>query len=232
MSARTSKPERRTRRRVLIVDDHPFVRAGLRDMLDRQHDFVVCAEAGNVREALRAGAEQKPDVAVVDLSLEGRSGLDLIRKLRQLDPQLAILVLSMHDESLQAEHALRAGAHGYIMKRESPHLFVVALRQVASGQLYLSETMTARLMRSQGRQRTAPATPMQRLSGREQEVLLLIGQGHRRSEIAKLLSLSAKTVETHFERIKTKLGYRDAHELRRQAFLLTQERQTDAARRL
>jgi len=227
MSARAVQNTAINRHKVLIVDDHPFVRAGLKQVIEDQPDFVVCAEAGTAPEALAALRQHAPDLAVVDLSLEGDNGLELIKKMRTREQRVRILVLSMHDESLHAERILRAGAQGYIMKRESPRLFLAAMRQVVNGQCYVSPAMAGRLTRHYaGRRKAEKAAPHQRLSNRELEVFLLVGEGHRRTEIAKLLSLSAKTVETHFERIKTKLGYQDAQELRLQAFLLAQEKKT------
>jgi DNA-binding NarL/FixJ family response regulator len=209
------------RRKILIVDDHPFVREGLRTYIEQQPDFEVCAEAGTAAEALRAWQRRKPDLAMVELSLNGSSGLDLIRQLRDLDTQTPILVLSMHEESLHSEQVLRAGAQGYIMKREDPARVLTAMRQVLAGRCYLSEQMEQRMLRRYVGSETAEQgarEPAARLTDREAQVLQLLGQGHRRGHIAQKLHLSVKTVETHCQRLKEKLGLGSADELRLHAF--------------
>ena len=163
--------------RVLLVDDHPVVRRGLALMIDAESDLAVCGEADDFEHALESVARLTPEVAVVDISLSGRSGIDLIKELRNKAPELPILVLSMHDESLQAERALRAGAKGYIMKREATANVIGAIRHVLKGGIYLSDRMSARLL---GRMADSPGgarSPLERLSDREMEIFNLIGQG-------------------------------------------------------
>jgi len=209
--------------RVLIVDDHPVVRRGLAEVLSGTADFVVCAEADSAVEALRAVAEAGPDVAVVDLTLKGKSGLELLKDLRVRHPDLPVLVLSMHDESLYAERALRAGARGYIMKDGRMEDVVEALRQVRAGRVYLSPRMTSRLLgRLTGGGAGDGASPMQRLTDRELEVFEMIGLGRATREIAEALHLSVKTVDTHRENIKRKLNLPGGTELSRHAFLWVQ----------
>ena len=220
-SSKQSKkhPAPDSKRRVFIVDDHPFLREGLKEFVNQQADFTVCGEAGSVSEALEKIGPAKPDVAMVDLSLDGSSGLDLIKDLAVRFARLPVLVLSMHDESLYAERSLRAGALGYVMKREPMSTVLLALRRVATGQCYVSDKMAGKLIhQSLGRPAAAPtATPEELLSDRELEVFELIGQGHRRSTIADALHISAKTVETHTERIKEKLHLATADDLRQHA---------------
>jgi len=222
----STTPRILSRRRVLIVDDHPFVREGLKQVIEQQPDFIVCADVSSIAEALRAIKKLRPDLALVDLSLDESSGLDLIKQIRDEERQMPILVLSMHEESLHTERVLRAGAQGYIMKREAPEQVLKAMRQVMKGRCYLSDQMTGRLVRryiSRRNQPEAEHSLVGQLSDREAQVLQLIGQGHRRGRIADLLHVSVKTVETHCQRIKEKLGLHSADELRQHAFLWAQQ---------
>ena len=224
---RAGKRRTSPRKKVLIVDDHPFVREGLKQVIDQQPDFIVCADVATPSEALLAIGATRPDVAVVDLSLENGSGLELIKEIRTRGHALPVLVLSMHEESLHAERVLRAGAQGYVMKRESPLVVVEALRQALAGKSYVSERMAGRLLRQYVGRRSrsdGEVTPLERLSDRELEIFQLIGQGHRRGSIAATLHISAKTVETHCERIKQKLNLLSADELRKHAFLSAQNK--------
>jgi len=210
--------------RVLIVDDHPILRHGIAQLVAREPDFAVTGEAGSVAEALAVLAGEGADLMVVDLSLERESGLALIRRAKELHPGVRTLVLSMHDERLHAERAIRAGARGYVMKQEATRRFVAALRAVRGGAIYLSETMTTELLgrlTEPGAARpadTAAPAEAPRLSDRELQVLQLIAQGLKTGEIARALNRSVHTVEAHRASIKRKLGLRSAGELTKAAF--------------
>jgi len=200
--------------RILIVDDHPIVRQGLVQMLGHEADMEACGEAESAAEALKAIAAAAPDAAVVDLSLKDSSGLELLKDIRVRYPRLPVLVLSVYDESMYAERALRAGARGYMMKEEAAEKVVTAIRRILAGQIYLSEAMASRLLHLlvDGRP-AAGLSPAERLSDRELEVFQLIGQGFGNTEIARRLHLSPKTVETYRGHIKEKLNLSGATEL-------------------
>jgi DNA-binding NarL/FixJ family response regulator len=197
------------RRKVLIVDDHPIVRQGLRLMIDEEPDLRVCGEAKSEREARVAIRELEPDVVIVDISLAQGDGLELVRDVHAHHPELPMLVLSMHDELIYAERLLAAGASGYIMKHAASDQLLVALRRVLAGGRYLSESLAENLERartgtaSAGRERS---DPIERLSNRELQVLSLIGRGQSSREAADRLGLSVKTVETHRQSLKRKLN--------------------------
>jgi DNA-binding NarL/FixJ family response regulator len=201
-----------TTKRILIVDDHPMIREGLRTLISREPDLSVCGEAETAQEALKAAAELDPDLVLVDIGLPGRNGLELIKDLRAFHPALPILVLSMHDELLWAERVLRAGARGYIMKREAGPVMVQAIRQVLANQLCVSEKVSARILESFAGQRVE-SSPLGLLSDREFEVFELIGRGKSTTEIARDLHLSTKTVEAHRAKIKEKLELKTMPEL-------------------
>jgi DNA-binding NarL/FixJ family response regulator len=208
--------------RVLIVDDHPILRHGIAQLVERESDLDPCAEAGTVDEALAVLAGQPIDLVLVDLSLNEQSGMDLIRHIRERHPQVKCLVLSMHDEKLHAERALRAGARGYVMKHEATRKIVTALRCVRDGRIYLSDQIATQLLE---RMATAPAcgparpdSPLGALSDRELEVLRLIGQGLKTGDIARTLHRSVHTIEAHRANIKRKLGLKTAGELSQAAF--------------
>jgi len=204
--------------RVFLVDDHPLVREWLANLIDQQPDMTVCGEAGSAAAALTGIATARPDVAIVDLTLGGRSGLDLIKDLKLMQPAVAVLVLSMHDEELYAERALRAGARGYIMKREVTRKVVLAIRRVQQGRVYLSERQATHLAEKLVTGASdASESPIAGLSDRELEIFRLVGQGRATREIAGALHLSAKTVQTYYVRIKEKLGLTSANELMREA---------------
>ncbi len=196
------------RRRVLVVDDHPIVRHGLRQMIDAEPDLMVCGEAQSDREARLAIRELAPDVMIVDVSLAQGDGLDLVREVHAQRPDLPMLVLSMHDEIIYAERLLAAGARGYIMKEAAYEQLLVALRRVLAGGVYLSEAMAARLglNREERPAAAAAADPIARLSNRELQVLSLIGRGLSSREAAESLSVSVKTVESHRQSLKRKLN--------------------------
>jgi len=205
----TARPSGVYRRRVLIVDDHPIVRQGLRLMLDREPDLVVCGEAQSEREARAAIRELKPDIVIVDISLAEGDGLELVRDVHAHHPELPMLVLSMHDEIIYAERMLAAGASGYIMKHAAADQLLAALRRVLAGGTYLSENLERALERTSTEGEAAPggaADPINRLSNRELQVLSLIGRGRSSREAAAGLGLSVKTVETHRQSLKRKLN--------------------------
>lgn len=207
------------RSRILLVDDHPLVRTGLAQLINRQADLQVVGEADSASAAMSAIGSLHPDLAVVDISLSDRSGLDLLKDLTASVPKLKVLILSMHPESLYAERALRAGAKGYIMKQEAPDKVLVALRRIAAGEVYVSEAMNAKMLKSMADRRSSAdqQSPVERLSDRELEVFRLIGKGFGTREIAEKLFLSVKTVETHREHIKEKLKLANKGEFLRYA---------------
>jgi len=218
MAAKTPKAKP-TQKRLLIVDDHPMMRTGLAQLIDSEGDLKVCAEADNAGQAINVVSKQRFDLALVDISLPDKNGLELIKDLRAITPELPILVVSMHDEMSYAERVLRAGARGYIMKQEGGEKFLQAIRRVLAGQVYVSEKMSARILEtlsgsSQGQNTNSP---VRRLSDREFEVFQLIGQGVGTKEIAIRLRLSIKTVEVHRANIKQKLNLTTSTELVRYA---------------
>jgi DNA-binding NarL/FixJ family response regulator len=209
--------EKSSVKRVLVVDDHPMMRQGLAQLLDNEPDLKVCAEAESGSQAMSVLAAQKVDLILLDISLPDKNGLEIIKDVRALQPEMPILVVSMHDESLYAERVLRAGARGYIMKQEGGKKLLLAVRQVLAGQISVSEKMSARILELFSGHRPAKTSPIERLSDREFEVFQLIGQGHGTREIADHLHLSIKTVEVHRAKIKQKLELKTATELVRHA---------------
>jgi DNA-binding NarL/FixJ family response regulator len=201
--------------RVLLIEDHQVVRQGLTMLIDDEPDLVVCGGAESVAESLPMIRKLKPDVVVVDITLGDGSGLDLIKDIHDTLPNLPILALSMHDESVYAERAMRAGAKGYIMKKEAMDKVMTAIRRVLSGELYVSDKMAARMVSKLINPKSANAGPVDLLSDREFEVFRLIAEGIGPTEIAQRLSLSVKTIETHREHIKEKLGIKSGAELTR-----------------
>lgn len=205
-------------KKILIVDDHPIVRQGLRSLIDQENDLMVCGEAGSAADALRALNTLKPDLILVDISLKGPDGLELTKSIRAILPDMPILIVSMHDESLYAERVLRAGANGYIMKEEVSQSVILAIRRVLKGDIFISDRMRQKILRGVAGQRTPSATSsIERLSDRELEVFRLIGHGHGTRQIAGDLHLSVKTIETYRAHIKEKLSLANATELVRQA---------------
>lgn len=204
--------------KIFLVDDHPLVREWLTNLIHQQPDLAVCGEAETAPEALQAIGKLKPEVAIVDISLKGGSGIELIKNLKTVQPRVAVIVLSMHDEDLYAERALRAGARGYIMKRETAKKVIAAIRQVLEGKLYLSERLTA-LFAEKFVEGDAPAasSSIGLLSDRELEVFQLLGQGYETRQIAGSLNISMKTVQAFCARIKEKLKLTSATELLREA---------------
>ena len=204
--------------KVLLVDDHPLVREGLVNLISQEADFRICGEAGSEPQALELIRIVQPHVAIVDISLENGSGIELIKSIKAMFPAVTVLVLSMHDESLYAERALRAGARGYVMKREAAKKVIQAIRCVLAGQLYVSDKIAARMAEKFVEGRPAATTsPIEQLSNRELEVFQLLGLGHNTRQIADHLHIGFKTVQAYSARIKEKLKLANATELLREA---------------
>jgi DNA-binding NarL/FixJ family response regulator len=214
----TSTAAQRSKCSVLIVDDHPVVRQGLAQLINQEKDLEVRGYAEDAYQAMQAVKEVRPDMVIVDISLKDTSGMDLIKDMKIQYPNLPILILSMHDESLYAERALRAGARGYIMKHEATERVITAIRKVLAGEIYVSDSMAAKMV-SKLAAGVAPhsASPVESLSDRELEVFRLIGEGHKTRDVADKLHLSVKTIETYRAHIKEKLGFKDGNELFRSA---------------
>jgi DNA-binding NarL/FixJ family response regulator len=208
---------------IFIVDDHPIVRQGLALLINREPDLTVCGDAEEASSALRLIEELKPDLIVVDISLNGPDGLDLLKTIRAREPNLPILILSMLDESLYAERSLRAGANGYIMKQEATDRVLVAIRRILGGEIYVSDRMADRMLHRfvGGTQQVEQRSPISDLSDRELEVFRLIGEGHGTRQIAQELHISVKTVESYQAHIKDKLSLKNARELMQRAIQWT-----------
>ncbi|UCF95880.1 MAG: response regulator transcription factor [Spirochaetaceae bacterium] len=200
----------------IVVDDHPVFRQGLVALVESDKKYKVIAEVGSVAEAMTVLESGVPDVALVDISLIGQSGLDLVKNLKSAHPSILVLIITMHDEVVYAERALKAGARGYVMKHEAASVMKDAIKTVLSGKIYVSAVMRDRLLESMfSRNDEAPVPSVERLSDREFEVLGLIGQGYGLTEIADVLNLSVKTINTYRDNIKCKLHIRNAGSLRR-----------------
>ncbi len=211
-------PPSPARRRLLLVDDHPLMRAGLSMIINRQPDLEVCCEASDPCEALGLMARERPDLMLTDLTMPGRSGVEFIKDVLSLHPQLPILVVSMHDEMIYAERVLRAGARGYVMKEAGGEKLLTAIRQVLDGRVYVSERMSSTLLDSMtGRRPRGSTSPIEKLTDREFEIFQLIGGGSTTRDIAQRLNLSPKTVDVHRGHIKEKLELLNATELVRHA---------------
>ena len=209
----------------LVVDDHPVFRQGLVALVRSDERYEVSAEAGTVGEALEALERASPDIALVDISLVGQNGLDLVHTIKSTFPQVLVLIISMHDEVVYAERALKAGARGYVMKQEAASVMLDAIKTVLSGKIYVSAAMRDRLLETMfNRSPEGEAPSVERLSDRELEVLDLIGQGYGSADVAKVLNLSVKTVNTYRDHIKEKLRIDGAGELRRFAVKWVQSR--------
>ena len=207
-----------TKKRIMVVDDHPIVRQGLALMINRESDLVVCGEAEDAMGAMHVLASSHPDILIVDISLNGPDGIDLLKNIRVSHPTLPVLILSMHDEMVYAERALRAGANGYIMKQEATENVLVAVRRILTGEIYVSTRIANQMLRhyitGSGTLRNSSIAD---LSDRELEVFRLIGEGHGTRQIAEELHLSVKTVESYQAHIKDKLSLRSARELMQRA---------------
>ena len=208
------------KRRIFVVDDHPLVREWLTVLINGQIDLMVCGEASDAPQALSAVTVARPDVAIVDISLGNGSGLELVKDLRVHAPDVRVIVLSMHEENLYAERVLRAGARGYVMKRESTKKILAAIRRVLDGGVYVSESFAAVMAEKMVGSRVPVQTersPGELLSDRELEVFRFLGQGRGTPQIAETLGISLKTVQAYCARIKEKLGIANATELLREA---------------
>jgi DNA-binding NarL/FixJ family response regulator len=209
----------------LVLDDHPVFRQGLGALIRSDERYEVSAEVGTPEEAMQALERGVPDIALVDISLLGHNGLDLVKTFKAAHPQMQVLIISMHDEVVYAERALKAGARGYVMKQEAASVVLDAIKTVLSGKIYVSAAMRDRLLETMFNTReSAEAASVERLSDRELEVLERIGQGYGAAETAKALNLSVKTVNAYREHIKTKLHLDGAGELRRFAVKWVQSR--------
>ena len=215
---KTVKKAKTKKNRVYLVDDHPIVRQGLIKLIEQEEGLEVCGEAGSVSEALPAIRKLDPDVILVDISLEDSNGLELIKMIDDLGLRIPMLVLSMHDESLYAEHALRAGASGYVMKQAAANTLIQAIEKVMDGEIYVSKNMSSQMLKMAFRSGSEESrTGVELLSLREIEVFELIGRGNSTREIAEQLNLSVKTIETYRAHIKDKLQLRSGTELMQRA---------------
>lgn len=210
--------ESRRKNNVLIVDDHPIVRQGIAQLIDRESDMRVCWEAGDADQALEAITKSQggynADIALIDMSLPGVSGIELVKILCSRFPEIQILVISMHDESLYAERALKAGAKGYIMKHEATEKVLIAIRHILNGEVYVSDKMRSKILqRIIDNEFEIPMSPVSNLSDKELDVLRLIGKGRKTRDIALELNRSVKTVEAHRANLKGKLGLKNSTEL-------------------
>jgi DNA-binding NarL/FixJ family response regulator len=225
LTNKSQKGDPREAKRIVVVDDHPLFRKGLKELIHSDDSFAVCGEAGDATEAMDVIRKLHPDVVIVDLSLPGANGIELIKNIRAEYPNLPILVLSMHDESLYALRAMRAGADGYVMKHEAMANVVQAMHEVFNGRPYLSPAMAAQVIFNFAHRRAdGEVDAVERLSDRELEILELIGKGNEVRQIAKLLHLSPKTVETHRAHIKDKLDLKNSREVARFALQWLQAR--------
>jgi|ERR1043166_1076824 DNA-binding NarL/FixJ family response regulator len=210
--------------KVLLVDDHSSVREGLRLVIDAQSDLNVCGEAMEVNQALDAITNLKPAIAVIDISLDGRNGIELIKDIRLRWPRLPVLVFSMHDETVYAERAIRAGARGFVHKRESIQSVLAAIRRIMNGEIVLSEKLANRILRGASQNGHSSGSAAEKLTDRELEVFQLIGEGHQSQEIARELGMSERTVETHRVNLRRKLGVVKASQLLRHAIRWMRDR--------
>jgi DNA-binding NarL/FixJ family response regulator len=210
--------------RILIVDDHPILRMGMRELLNQEEGFEVCAVAENISSARKAIKETNPDMAIIDISLAGDNGLDLVKEISSSNKSISMLVLSMHDESVWAERAIRAGARGYIMKKEAAESIVAAVRNIMDGKVHVSEKIMARLLdKFHINPDSSTASTEEALTDRELEVFRLIGLGLSTREIASRMNLGIKTIGTYRDRIKQKLRIKSGAELIRRAVLWTEK---------
>lgn len=212
-----AKSEDARKHHVFLVDDHPLVREGLANLINQQVDLAVCGEAEDSAEAIAGIARTQPEIALIDISLKNESGLELVKNLSSQFPEVALIVLSMHDEALYSERALRAGAKGYVMKRETTKSVLTAIRRVLKGEIYVSDPVATAMARRLTSSRKASVSPVERLSDRELEIFRLLGQGRTTSQIAEDLRLSLKTVQAYCARAKEKFGVGSLTELLRAA---------------
>lgn len=214
-------PEKNGRKHgIILVDDHPILRRGVAEVINAEPDLQVIGEAGNMGDVFTLLTKSKPALLVIDVSLDGNNGIELMKQIAFKDPSLKLLAYSMHDEQIYAERALRAGAKGYVMKQHTPEVLIEAIRTVLKGKVYLSPPMSDRLIGKlvgAGGSAAATQSPIEKLSDRELEVLQLMGKGLTTSQIADKLCLSVKTVETYREHLKQKLNVQTGPELLRYA---------------
>jgi DNA-binding NarL/FixJ family response regulator len=213
-----SKPPEKSKTRIVLVEDHPLFRGMVAQMINREDDMVVSGEADNPYDALEMIRTTKPDAAVVDLTLKGKSGLDLIKDIKAHGLDVPVLVLSMHDESIYAERVIRAGARGYITKYEAAEKVMSAIRKVIAGEIYLSENMTSGfLLQMAGARAVQDGPAVNRLTDRELEVFQLLGRGSSSREISEALNVGFTTVDTYRARIKEKLNLKSGTRLQYEA---------------
>ncbi len=212
-----SRPSKDPVRKVVLVDDHPIMRRGLAQLVSAEAGLNVGGEAGSAREGLDLVAKLKPDLAIIDLTLPDKNGLELVKDIRAMHPETQCLVLSMHDEGTYGERALRAGARGYVMKEEAADHLIHAIQKILSGGLYVSEALNARMLEQVASPSRGKASGIDSLTDRELEILTLIGKGIPTKNIATQLCISARTVEAHRAHIKEKLGITDGAALVRYA---------------
>jgi len=215
MIAKAKKMGERDKRRIFLIDDHPVLRDGLRRLLDAESDLEVCGEAESARKAFDSIKATSPALAIIDISLPGVSGIELVKGLKARFPTLQILMLSMHDEVLYAERALRAGAKGYVMKQAPTEHLLAAVRRVLTGEIYVSEALSAQLLGNLVKKKTQPGPLLEILSDRELEILHLLGKGFTTADVAKQLGISSKTVESHRGNLRRKLNLKSGSELLR-----------------
>ena len=215
-------------RSIFVVDDHPLTRAGIRQSIDVHASLTLIGESDNADDTLEKVQKLKPDLLIVDLTLRGRSGLELIKDLRKVQPEVEILVFSMHEETFYAERVLRAGARGYVMKSEGAKQLIVAILTILKGEVHVSDLVASNFLNNlTGRQRKTSSSPVSHLTDRELEVLALVGKARESREIAKLLSMSVKTVEAHRASIRQKLDIKTRAELVRFAVLWGEDTKMD-----
>jgi DNA-binding NarL/FixJ family response regulator len=212
--SKVAAPNQVAKKRILLVDDHPIFRHGLEDLLKQQEDLTICGHADSAPAALEGMRNLRPDLAIVDVSINGANGIELVKQMKAELPHLPILVLSMHDESLYALRALKAGALGYVMKAEALQHVINAVRRVLDGRIFVSPRFGEKLIfQAVHGSDSGSQSPLDRLSDRELEVLMMLGKGHNTKSIAQELNLSVKTIETHRAHIKEKLAFTDASEM-------------------
>jgi DNA-binding NarL/FixJ family response regulator len=212
--SKTQNAGARRQTQVFLVDDHPLVRTGISQLINKEADMHICGEAEDAPDALRGLAATRPDLVTVDISLRGYNGIELIKNIKSLYPELPILVLSMHEEGVYAQRALRAGALAYVMKQEAPDKVLLAIRRILKGDIYVSEKVGVQMLHQIVNGGVNPhGSPVDRLSDRELEVTQLIGEGRTTREIASFLNVSVKTIESHRANIKEKLSLKNGPEL-------------------
>lgn len=223
-----SRPARsKAKTRVFLVDDHPLVRQGISQLIAKETDLEVCGEAEDAPDALKGIGRTNPDLVSVDISLRGYNGIELIKNIKSLYPDLPILVLSMHEEGVYAQRALRAGALAYVMKQEAPDKVLLAIRRILNGDIYVSEKVGVQMLHQIVNGGVGPnGSPVDRLSDRELEVTQLVGEGKTTREIASFLNVSVKTIESHRANIKEKLGLKNGPELIKFCVQWVQQQQT------